>query len=40
MAYGENMKKLSPCSSRQVMESLLGACPGMKTLLDAVCGRG
>ena len=40
MAYGENMKKLSPCSSRQVMDGLLTACPVLKTLLDAGCGRG
>ena len=40
MAYGEGMKKLNPCSSLRVLGNLLAACPGLKTLLDAGCGRG
>lgn len=40
MAYGEQMKKLSPCGDRTVLETLRSACPEMKTLLDAGCGRG
>ena len=40
MAYGEQMKKLRPCGDRKVLEALASACPDMKTLLDAGCGRG
>ena len=40
MAYGEQMKKLSPCGDRKILEALASACPDMKTLLDAGCGRG
>lgn len=40
MAYGAQMKKLSPCSDLRVMDHLTAACPGLETLLDAGCGRG
>ena len=40
MAYGANMKKLSPCSDRRVLGALIEACPCPETLLDAGCGRG
>ncbi len=40
MAYGVNLKKLSPCGSELVLSLLLEACPGAETLLDAGCGRG
>ena len=40
MAYGEQMKKLSPCGSELVLGLLLAACPKPGRLLDAGCGRG
>ena len=40
MSYGKGMKKLNPCSDSRVLGSLLAACPGLETLLDAGCGRG
>lgn len=40
MAYGETLKKLSPCGSGAVLETLLSACPAPRALLDAGCGRG
>lgn len=40
MAYGENLKKLSPCDSELVLSLLREVCPSPETLLDAGCGRG
>ncbi len=40
MAYGENMKKLSPCGSELVLQLLTEASPAPHALLDAGCGRG
>ena len=40
MAYGERMKKLSPCDSETILSLLLVACPAPGTLLDVGCGRG
>ena len=40
MAYGEGMKKLSPCESGIVLPLLRAACPAPGALLDAGCGRG
>ena len=40
MAYGEHMKKLSPCADETVLQRLLAACPAPEALLDAGCGRG
>ncbi len=40
MAYGEKLKKLSPCSSETVLSLLREVCPEPKMLLDAGCGRG
>ena len=40
MAYGEKMKKLSPCSDAQVLSALREYCPAPGALLDAGCGRG
>lgn len=40
MAYGETMRKLSPCGSALVLSLLREACPAPGDLLDAGCGRG
>ena len=40
MAYGETMKKLSPCGSGLVLGMLTDAAGAPETLLDAGCGRG
>ena len=40
MAYGETMKKLSPCPSALVIGTLLDAAGAPGRLLDAGCGRG
>lgn len=40
MAYGDGMKKLSPCESAVVLPLLRTACPAPGALLDAGCGRG
>ena len=40
MAYGEQMKKLSPCGSELVLSLLLDERPAPGTLLDVGCGRG
>ena len=40
MAYGAGMKKLNPCSDQRILGSLTAVRPGLKTLLDAGCGRG
>ena len=40
MAYGETMRKLSPCPDELVLAALASACPAPRALLDAGCGRG
>ena len=40
MAYGEQMKKLSPCDSETVLLLLLDERPAPGALLDVGCGRG
>ena len=40
MAYGETMKKLSPCPDALILSALFAACPAPRALLDAGCGRG
>lgn len=40
MAYGDGLKKLSPCESTVVLPLLRSACPAPGALLDAGCGRG
>ena len=40
MAYGESMKKLSPCPTALVLAMLSDAAGAPGTLLDAGCGRG
>lgn len=40
MAYGETMRKLSPCPDELVLSALASACPAPRALLDAGCGRG
>ena len=40
MAYGEGMKKLSPCADETVLALLQSGCPAPGAVLDAGCGRG
>jgi len=40
MAYGENMKKLSPCGDELICDILRRYYPDASSLLDVGCGRG
>lgn len=40
MAYGENMKRLSPCSDELIADTVYSFCGEPASLLDVGCGRG
>ena len=40
MAYGEGLKKLSPCTDELIIENINRFCPGPSSVLDLGCGRG